>query len=308
VIFRGHDATKQLRHRSIRVRHRRVFGYAAGVIAESRYLADRLVELGCPERLITVITSGMDPEQFQPAEPEPGRILHVGRLVEMKAPLVTIEAFARIAAAFPEARLDIVGDGPLRGACEALVAAKGLGDRVSLHGAQDHAAITGFTRRAAVFVLHSVTDPFGQTEGFPVAIAEAMASQLPVISTRHSGIPEHVQDGTTGLLVAEGDVEGTAHAMAVLLADPERAAEMGRAGRRYALEHLTRRRSHQRLWEVMKLRDRLSPLPAGGAGTETVDGGGPPPPKPPTPSSAGDGARAREPRAQAAAPASSASK
>jgi colanic acid/amylovoran biosynthesis glycosyltransferase len=263
VIFRGHDATIQLRHRSLRVRHRRVFRHAAGVIAESRYLADRLVQLGCPERLLTVITSGMDPEQFRPAASELGRILHVGRLVEMKAPQVTIEAFARIAAEFPQARLDVVGDGPLRGRCEALVAARGLGGRIALHGAQDHAAVTAFTARAAIFALHSVTDRFGQTEGFPVAISEAMASALPVVSTRHSGIPEHVQDGVTGLLVDENDVEGMARALAALLADPERAAEMGRAGRRYALEHLTRRGSHRRLWEVMDLASRLAPLTAG---------------------------------------------
>jgi glycosyltransferase involved in cell wall biosynthesis len=259
VIFRGHDASTQLRLRSLRVRHRRVFRHAAGIVAESRYLADRLRALGCPDALLTVITSGMDPDQFPPAASEPGRILHVGRLVEMKAPHVTIEAFARIAADFPRARLDLVGDGPLRARCEALVAARGLGDRVTLHGALDHAAVGGFARRAAVFALHSVTDPFGQTEGFPVAISEAMASALPVVSTRHSGIPEHVQDGVTGILVDEHDVEAMARALAALLADPDRAADMGRAGRRYALEHLTRAGSYRRFRELMQLETRLAP-------------------------------------------------
>ena len=73
-----------------------------------------------------------------------------------------------------------------------------------------------------------------------MAISEAMAAQLPVISTRHSGIPEHVQDGVTGLLVEEGDVEGMAAAMARLLEDPALAAAMGKAGRAYALVNLSR--------------------------------------------------------------------
>ena len=262
VMFRGHDATKQMQWASLRRRHRRVFRTAAGVVAESRYLADRVVAAGCPERLVHVVTSGIDPAQFQPGAPEPGRILHVGRLVEMKAPDIAIRAFARIAPDFPAARLDVVGDGPLRGRCEDAIAAAGLQGRVTLHGAQPHAAIAALARRASIFVLHSVTDPFGQTEGFPVAISEAMASGLPVISTRHSGIPEHVRDGVTGILTAERDEAACADAMARLLCDPAAAAAMGRAGRAYALEHLTRARSHARLWEVMRLADRLAPLPA----------------------------------------------
>ena len=81
--------------------------------------------------------------------------------------------------------------------------------------------------RAAMFVQHSVTDPDGRIEGFPVAIAEAMFTALPVVSTRHSGIPEHVRDGATGFLVEEGDVAGMAAAMARLLADPGVAAGDG---------------------------------------------------------------------------------
>jgi glycosyltransferase involved in cell wall biosynthesis len=261
VMFRGYDASSQLRYRSMRRRHARVFACAAGIIAESRFLADRLVAIGCPEALVTVVNSGMDAERFRPGRPEPGRLLHVGRLVEKKAPDIAIRAFGRIAGRFPGARLDVVGDGPLRGRSTAAVAELGLADRITLHGALPNDAVAALTARASIFVLHSVTDAIGQTEGFPVAISEAMASALPVISTRHSGIPEHVADGVTGILTAERDVEATAAAMARLLADPGAAVEMGRAGRAYALEHLTRARSHARLWEVMRLAERLAPLP-----------------------------------------------
>ena len=253
VCFRGHDATVHKRHRSLYRRYRRMFGQAAGFVCESRFLANEVAAIGCPERLIQVIPSGVDPDRFPPGTPEPGRILAVGRLVEMKAPHRTIEAFAAIAGRFPEARLDLVGDGPLRARCAALVAERGLGDRVTLHGALSHAAVAALMARAAMFVQHSVTDPEGKIEGFPVAIAEAMFTALPVVSTRHSGIPEHVRDGVSGLLVAEHDVAGQAAAMARLLADPGSAAAMGRAGRAWALEHQARPACYARLRALLGL-------------------------------------------------------
>lgn len=247
VCFRGHDATAHKRFPAMRRRYQRLFRQASGIIAESRFIAGEIMAIGCPESLIQVITSGVDPDQFPPGKAEPDRLLAVGRLVEMKAPHLTLRAFARIAARFPQAHLDLVGDGLLRTRCEGVVEEEGIGDRVTLHGYQSHDTIAALMQRASMFVQHSVIDPDGKIEGFPVAIAEAMFSQLPVVSTRHSGIPEHVQDGRTGLLVAEHDVEGMAEAMARLLADPAAAAAMGRAGRSYALEHLSRRRSHERL-------------------------------------------------------------
>jgi colanic acid/amylovoran biosynthesis glycosyltransferase len=253
VYFRGHDATSHRRLPPLRRRYRRMFRTARGFIAESRFLADEVRAIGCPADRLHVVTSGMDPAQFRPGTPEPGRIVAIGRLVEMKAPHLTIEAFARIAGRFPQARLDLVGDGLLRQRCEAAIAAHGLQDRITMHGYLSHDGVAALMHRAAMFVQHSVTDGQGNIEGFPVAIAEAMACALPVVSTRHSGIPEHVTDGVTGWLVAERDVGAMAEAMARLLEDPERAQEMGRAGRAYALEHLTRARNHARMREILGL-------------------------------------------------------
>lgn len=259
VYFRGHDATRHRVLPSLARRYRRMFAHVAGVICVSRYLADQLVAIGCPERLIAVNPSGVDPAAFPPARAEPGRLLAVGRLVEMKAPHLTLRAFGRIAADFPQARLDLVGDGPLRPRCEAVIAELGLASRVTLHGARDHAAVAALMGRAAVFVQHSVSTPDGFVEGFPTAIAEAMSSALPVVATRHSGIPEHVRDEVTGLLVAEGDVEGMAAALAALLADPERARSFGAAGRAHALARLDRDRSRAAVRALLGL-----PAPAAG--------------------------------------------
>jgi glycosyltransferase involved in cell wall biosynthesis len=107
--------------------------------------------------------------------------------------------------------------------------------------------------RASVFVQHSVTASNGDTEGFPIVIVEAMASALPVVSTRHSGIPEGVEDGVTGFLVAEGDVEGMGARLARLLADPSRAAEMGAAGHARFLANFTQATSLARVRAVLGL-------------------------------------------------------
>lgn len=263
VIFRGHDASKQFHNPSLLRRQRRVFSQVSGVFAVSRFLADRVAAAGCPEHLLHVAPSGMDPAQFQPGTPEPGRIVAVGRLVEMKAPQITLRAFAQVARQVPHAHLDMVGGGELQAECDAVIAAEDIAAQVTMHGPKDHDTVVGLLARAAMFVQHSITDSHGQTEGFPSAIGEAMGSGLPVVSTRHSGIPEHVLEGKTGLLVDEHDVDGMARAMIRLLENPTLAAELGAAGRAHALENLTRQGTHRKLWKVMDLEACLGiPHPA----------------------------------------------
>jgi colanic acid/amylovoran biosynthesis glycosyltransferase len=257
VIFHGLDASALLRHATIRRRYRHLWPRAASVICVSCALADRLVATGCPESLIHIVPCGVDEAAFPPGSPEPGRVLAIGRLVEKKAPQLTIRAFAAVADRFPQAHLDVVGDGPLKPLCEAAVAEAGLADRVTLHGPLPHAACGALLRRAAVFAQHSVTASTGDTEGSPVAIAEAMATALPVVATRHSGIPEQVEDGVTGYLVAEGDVAGMGEALARLLADPGQARAMGEAGRQRFLAGFTQARSRARLREILGLPDAL---------------------------------------------------
>jgi glycosyltransferase involved in cell wall biosynthesis len=223
------------------------------VFCVSRHLAEGLIRIGCPPTLIHVNPSGVSVPDFPEGRPEPGRVLAVGRLVEKKAPHLTIEAFALAARRMPAARLDMVGDGPLAERCQALIARLGIADRVTLHGALGEPEIRPLLRRAAIFVQHSVTAKDGDAEGFPTAIAEAMSTALPVVSTRHGGIPEHVKTGESGFLVAEGDVPGMADAITRLLDSPDLARRMGAAGRRHAMRHLDRERARRRVRDLMGL-------------------------------------------------------
>lgn len=260
--FHGFDATTIPRQWKWRRRYRQLFASAAGVIAVSRFIADRLARLGCPAHKLHVVPCGIDPTRFRPSDPQHGRILAVGRLTEKKAPDLTLRSFARVREREQDAHLDIVGDGPLRSRCEELARELGVTDAVVFHGARPPAVVAELMQTASMFVQHSVTAPSGDMEGLPVAILEAMASGLPVVSTRHSGIPEAVSDGETGRLVEERDVEGMADAMIELLRDPDRAAAMGRAGRDRVLAHFTQDRTAARLREIMG----LEALPDAGPG------------------------------------------
>lgn len=264
VHFHGFDASALLRYPAVVAQYRALFGQAAGIVAPSRFVTDRLAEIGCPAHKLHVNACGVDPGRMAACDPVPGRVLSVGRLVEKKAPHLTLTAFARVAEDLPEARLEVIGSGPLEARCRRLVGALGLGDRVRFHGRLDHAQVLARMGRCALFAQHSVTAANGDVEGMPVAILEAMAAGLPVVATRHSGIPEAVVHGVTGLLVEERDVDGMAEAMRTLLRDPARSAAMGRAGRARVLERFTLQRSTGRLREIMGLEGLAEPDPADG--------------------------------------------
>jgi Glycosyl transferases group 1 len=103
---------------------------------------------------------------------------------------------------------------------------------VTFLGEQPHDVVAAELRGARAFVQHSITAVDGDSEGLPNSVLEASATGIPVVSTRHAGIPEIVVDGTTGYLVDEHDVPAMVTQMERLLGDPALAATLGRAGRR----------------------------------------------------------------------------
>ena len=147
----------------------------------------------------------------------------------------------------------MLGDGPLLAQVLAEVTRLGLDDAVTVPGMVTSAQVQEAMSKARVFLQHSVTAQNGDVEGLPVAILEAMAAGLPVVSTVHSGIPEAVLDGQTGHLVAEGDVEGMAAGVLDLLADPVKAAAFGAAGRSHVESHFTIDNTNGRLRHIMGL-------------------------------------------------------
>jgi glycosyltransferase involved in cell wall biosynthesis len=255
VHFHGYDASRLLRDFAIRKAYSRLFSVATGIIAPSRYIGEKLMAAGCPSSKLHVVPCGVDINEFQPVnsdnDGDGARFIAVGRFVPKKAPQRTISAFAQIAARYPTATLDMVGEGSLLTRCKQQVEQLSLSEKVTFHGALPHKAVRSLLASSDIFVQHSVTDDSGDSEGLPVAILEGMACGLPIVSTRHSGIPEAVLDEVTGLLVPEGDVEAMAAAMSRLLDDPELIKTMGQAGRRRVVENFNSEAS------LMKLRDVL---------------------------------------------------
>jgi len=118
---------------------------------------------------------------------------------------------------------------------------------VIFHGLTEHSFVREKLSQAAVFLQHSVTAEDGNTEGLPTSIQEAMVSGCAVISTRHAGIPEAIEEGVTGLLVDEHDVPGFGQALGSLLADPALTARLGAAAHAVGIERFDFEKLHARL-------------------------------------------------------------
>jgi glycosyltransferase involved in cell wall biosynthesis len=254
----GYEVSKLVTAQKYWRRHYlKLFSRATGVIAASEFMARKLRSLGCPADKISICPCGVDPDAFHPTVREHARLVAVGRLVEKKAPTKTLYAFAAVLSKFPEARLDLVGDGPLRNECENIIKRYNLAGKVTLHGVQPSEVVSSIMSNASIFVQHSVTAKNGDTEGLGIAILEAMACSLPVVVTRHNGFVETVLEGETGLFVAEHDVDGMAAAICELLSNPERAKAMGDAGRKRVVQHFNHHCARDRLRTAMG----LSPAP-----------------------------------------------
>ena len=233
VHFHGYDASRADVLKSYAQGYQGMFEYASAVVAVSRVMRERLVSLGAPVEKVVLNPYPVDSAAFSVGRPDeaPPTFLAVGRLVEKKAPHLLIAAFAEVHRQFPDARLRIVGDGPLLDIVRDLVAGLYLKGAVDLLGSQPHSVVVEEMHRARAFVQHSVTASDGDMEGTPNSVLEASASGLPVVSTDHAGIPDSVSDGVTGFIVAERDVRGMTERMLEVAQDPALARRLGQAGR-----------------------------------------------------------------------------
>lgn len=251
----GYDISMQLRKPRWRAEYLR-YNQADGVITVSEISRAKLVEIGLDTRKIHVIPYGVDvPSQpFTRVEQDTVRCVAVGRMVAKKAPILTLDAFRRAVRVCPELRLDYIGGGELFPAAQQFVRAFHLNDRVALHGGQSSEAVQRLMREADIFLQHSMTDPeTGDEEGLPVAILEAMANTLPVVATRHAGIPEAVLEGTTGYLVEGGDSIGMAERIVTLAGNPDLRQRMGEAGWRRAKERFSWEKERAELLRTLGL-------------------------------------------------------
>ncbi|MEL7368424.1 MAG: glycosyltransferase, partial [Myxococcota bacterium] len=158
-------------------------------------------------------------------------VLMIGRFVEKKGMTYGLQAFAKVLATGATAKLSIAGDGPLRPMYDALIAELGIGEHVDFLGVLTHDGVARQLEQTDVLLVPSVTSQDGNTEGAPTVIKEAGARYVPVIATQHGGIPFQIDEGKSGFLVPERDVDALANRLKTLLDTPELRASMGRAAR-----------------------------------------------------------------------------
>jgi colanic acid/amylovoran biosynthesis glycosyltransferase len=235
VSFHGYDFTTVPQQQGQGI-YKKLFATADRVTVNSDYMAQTLQPLGCPPGKIRKLFYGIDPQKypFRPrtlTDNEPVRIMTIGRLVEKKGIEYSIRAVAQVAQKHRQLRYDVIGDGPLRRQLQQLAREQSLDGIVQFHGALEGKAVGALLDQAHLFVLASVTARDGDQEGTPVSLLEAQASGLPVVSTHHSGIPEIVLDGESGLLAPERDVSALADRLNYLVEHPELWPVFGRRGR-----------------------------------------------------------------------------
>jgi glycosyltransferase involved in cell wall biosynthesis len=187
--------------------------------------------------------------------PEPGLVISVGRLSEMKGFIYLIDACALLRQRGVSARFTIAGEGPDRPILEARIREKGIEDLFKLPGRV--ADLSAFLSQGSVFALPCVEAADGSMDGLPTVLIEAMAVRIPVISTDVSGVPEIVLDGQTGLLVPQKDTVALADAIEKLLKDSDLAGRLAQGGYDLVCERFDLRKNAARLAQRIQHQGRL---------------------------------------------------
>jgi colanic acid/amylovoran biosynthesis glycosyltransferase len=254
VHFHGHDAYHENILDNEGQNYPSLFMNSAALIVVSRDMQRQLIQLGAPSEKIFINPYGVVVSQFNGANPAVAKpiFVSVGRFVDKKAPHLTIIAFSRVLEAYPEAKLIMIGDGPLQEACQQLTRALDISDAVEFRGVCVHDQVAAEMQLGRAFVQHSIKTSYGDSEGTPVAVLEASAAGLPVVATRHAGIMDVILDGETGLLVEEGDIQGMAEAMSQLIQNPSLAARFGKNGRERVKSEYSITKSINSLWEIIE--------------------------------------------------------
>lgn len=227
----GHDITKHENAGAQAANRRRFFDRVDRVIAVSNFIARQALARGCPESKLIQHYIGIDLDKFsQPKnESETPSLLFVGRLVEKKGCTYLLQAMQKLKPQFPELGLTIIGNGDLEPALRQEAISRKL--NVDFAGTASPEQIRDRLARSWLFTAPSITAANGDAEGLGMVFLEAQALETPVVSFRSGGVVEAVDDGSTGLLCAEKDVDALAANIATLLENTDLRHNMGREGR-----------------------------------------------------------------------------
>jgi colanic acid/amylovoran biosynthesis glycosyltransferase len=244
VTGHGYDVFQEPRNLGEKLRR------AAFVVAPCEYTAEHLRgSLGRHRDKVVVVVMGVDVERFRRRAPYPGggTVVAIGRLVEKKGFAYLVEAAARLAASDAFERLVIAGDGPLAQELEDTARRLDVGGAVEFVQAWGPDEVRALIELADVLALPSVIAADGDRDAMPVVVKEALAMEVPVVTTDAVGLPEVVRP-EWGTMVPPRDAAALARALSETLAlPPDERAAMGAAGRRHVSEHCDLRRETAKL-------------------------------------------------------------
>ncbi len=265
TVFHGYDLSSYLREQGERV-YDRLLAEGDLFLPVSNYWARKLVALGAESSRVVVHRMGVDCRWLRVCASRPGsgdclRLLSVGRLVEKKGFEDGIRAVARVLErAKGSLEYRILGEGPQRIGLERLTDELGAGDSIRLLGWRSPAEVAEVMAQSDLLLVPSRTATDGDMEGIPVVLMEAMSRGLPAIGTRHSGIPEIIDEGVSGYLVEEGDVEALSSAIESLISQRDRLPAMGRAARAKIESEYNLERLNDRLVELLSGLEESGPV------------------------------------------------
>lgn len=227
---------------------------AQKIITISEFNRRHLIEQFCiPEKKIRVIRCGVDVSRFQRHVKRLNDrpvVLSVGGLVEKKGHDVLVRACAYLKDWGCRFQCKIIGEGSLLADLVALTKSLKLQDHVHFCGRVHHSEILRYHKEADIFALACLKGKDGNMDGIPVALMEAMAMEIPVVTTNISGIPELVESGTTGFLVEPGDPKELAERLRQLLDDVQLRQVIGKRGREKILQEYDQQKSHSAMLEI----------------------------------------------------------
>ncbi|NYS28613.1 glycosyltransferase [Pantoea sp. WMus005] len=217
TVFHGADISRRHILEEHKLDYVNLFRQSELMLPISHLWENKLIEMGCPPEKIHVTRMGIEPEKFnfkpRQAFQTPLRIVSVARLTEKKGLDVAVKASAILKQRGGQFQYTIIGNGDQDEMMRDFIAREGMEDCVSMPGFKPQEEIRRALSEADIFLLPSKTAADGDMEGIPVALMEAMAVGLPVVSTFHSGIPELIENNVSGWLVEEDDPEALAETL-----------------------------------------------------------------------------------------------
>ncbi len=233
VSFHGVDVAKDMDKPEHRAAIGEVFERSELVLARSQSLLERVAALGCPREKLRLNRTPIPMDHLPAAVRTPPadgawKLVQACRLIAKKGLMTAITAMRLIVERYPRATFVICGTGPQEEKLHAAIAEAGLGQNVLLPGWLPQSELLEHYRTAHVFLHPSELTKEGDQEGIPNSMLEAMATGLPVMATKHGGIPEAVTDGLDGLLVSEKDAPALAAAVMRTFDDPALLSRMSR--------------------------------------------------------------------------------